>query len=245
MVTITTSGSIPPAAPTHDPGQRRRRQCLVQRRRSFSTILNQPTAQFYHLATDNRDPYTIYGTQQDNTSIAVPSRVVHQTSPGRIASSPAPAKAATCRSILRMTISSTSARSVPRRAAATRCSATIAARDQIRLITTWPEVNTGTRRGCAKVPLRLDLSRSSSRRTIRTRSISAATSSSRPPMKAKPGTDQSRSHPRRSGNPESQRRPGQPGRGRRRNLRHRLLARRVAHEHRACSGPVRMMAWYT
>lgn len=42
---------------------------------SFSTILNQPTAQFYHLATDNRDPYTIYGTQQDNTSIAVPSRV--------------------------------------------------------------------------------------------------------------------------------------------------------------------------
>ena len=26
--------------------------------RSFSTILNQPTAQFYHLCTDNRDPYT-------------------------------------------------------------------------------------------------------------------------------------------------------------------------------------------
>jgi photosystem II stability/assembly factor-like uncharacterized protein len=43
--------------------------------RSFSSILNQPTAQFYHLATDNRDPYIIYGTQQDNTSVAVPSRV--------------------------------------------------------------------------------------------------------------------------------------------------------------------------
>ncbi|MEZ4665306.1 MAG: glycosyl hydrolase [Thermomicrobiales bacterium] len=43
--------------------------------RSFSSILNQPTAQFYHLCTDNRDPYTIYGTQQDNTSIAIPSRV--------------------------------------------------------------------------------------------------------------------------------------------------------------------------
>ena len=41
---------------------------------SFSTIYNQPTAQFYHLATDNRDPYTVYGTQQDNTSVAVPSR---------------------------------------------------------------------------------------------------------------------------------------------------------------------------
>jgi photosystem II stability/assembly factor-like uncharacterized protein len=44
---------------------------------SFSSIYNQPTAQFYHLATDNNDPYTVYGTQQDNSSIAVPSRVNH------------------------------------------------------------------------------------------------------------------------------------------------------------------------
>jgi photosystem II stability/assembly factor-like uncharacterized protein len=41
---------------------------------SWSTLYNQPTAQFYHLAVDNRDPYTVYGTQQDNSSIAVPSR---------------------------------------------------------------------------------------------------------------------------------------------------------------------------
>jgi photosystem II stability/assembly factor-like uncharacterized protein len=41
---------------------------------SWSTIYNQPTAQFYHLATDHREPYIVYGTQQDNTSIAVPSR---------------------------------------------------------------------------------------------------------------------------------------------------------------------------
>ncbi len=41
---------------------------------SWSTIYNQPTAQFYHLAADNRDPYTVYGTQQDNSSIAIPSR---------------------------------------------------------------------------------------------------------------------------------------------------------------------------
>jgi photosystem II stability/assembly factor-like uncharacterized protein len=41
---------------------------------SFSTIYNQPTAQFYHLATDDKEPYTVYGTQQDNSSIAVPSR---------------------------------------------------------------------------------------------------------------------------------------------------------------------------
>lgn len=41
---------------------------------SFSSIYNQPTAQFYHLATDNREPYTVFGTQQDNSSVAVPSR---------------------------------------------------------------------------------------------------------------------------------------------------------------------------
>ncbi len=41
---------------------------------SWSTIFNQPTAQFYHITTDNRDPYYVYGTQQDNSSVAVPSR---------------------------------------------------------------------------------------------------------------------------------------------------------------------------
>lgn len=41
---------------------------------SFSTIYNQPTAQFYHVAADVRDPYVVYGTQQDNTSVGVPSR---------------------------------------------------------------------------------------------------------------------------------------------------------------------------
>ncbi len=42
--------------------------------RSWSTIYNQPTAQFYHVATDDRFPYTVYGSQQDNSSIAVPSQ---------------------------------------------------------------------------------------------------------------------------------------------------------------------------
>ena len=44
---------------------------------TFSTIYNQPTAQFYHLAVDSREPYVVYGTQQDNTSVAVPSRTQH------------------------------------------------------------------------------------------------------------------------------------------------------------------------
>jgi photosystem II stability/assembly factor-like uncharacterized protein len=42
--------------------------------KSWSTIYNQMTAQFYHVATDNQYPYMVYGSQQDNSSIAVPSR---------------------------------------------------------------------------------------------------------------------------------------------------------------------------
>lgn len=34
---------------------------------------NQPTAQFYHVATDNRWPYYLYGSQQDNSSVAISS----------------------------------------------------------------------------------------------------------------------------------------------------------------------------
>ncbi len=40
---------------------------------TWSTVYNQPTAQFYRIATDDRFPYNVYGTQQDNTAIAVPS----------------------------------------------------------------------------------------------------------------------------------------------------------------------------
>jgi photosystem II stability/assembly factor-like uncharacterized protein len=42
--------------------------------KSWSSIYNQPTAQFYHVATDNRFPYRVYGAQQDNSTISVPSR---------------------------------------------------------------------------------------------------------------------------------------------------------------------------
>ena len=41
--------------------------------RHWSTILNQPTAQFYHVTTDNETPYNIYGSQQDNWAMRVPS----------------------------------------------------------------------------------------------------------------------------------------------------------------------------
>ncbi len=46
---------------------------------SWSTQFNQPTAEFYRVTTDSRFPYRLYGAQQDNTTISVPSR-----SPGGI-----------------------------------------------------------------------------------------------------------------------------------------------------------------
>jgi len=40
---------------------------------SWSTIYNQPTAQIYHVTTDDQYPYRVYGSQQDNTAITLPS----------------------------------------------------------------------------------------------------------------------------------------------------------------------------
>ena len=42
---------------------------------SWSEQMNQPTAEFYRVATDNQFPYRVYGCQQDNSSISVSSRV--------------------------------------------------------------------------------------------------------------------------------------------------------------------------
>jgi photosystem II stability/assembly factor-like uncharacterized protein len=41
---------------------------------SFSSIYNQPTAQFYHVCADDQQPYYIYGSQQDNWAMRVPSQ---------------------------------------------------------------------------------------------------------------------------------------------------------------------------
>ena len=42
--------------------------------RTWSSIMNQPTAQFYRVTTDDRFPYWVYGAQQDNTTVAIASR---------------------------------------------------------------------------------------------------------------------------------------------------------------------------
>ncbi|MGA8150071.1 MAG: hypothetical protein WB952_03920 [Terriglobales bacterium] len=41
---------------------------------TWSRENNQPTAQFYHVTTDTRAPYFVYGAQQDNSTVAIASR---------------------------------------------------------------------------------------------------------------------------------------------------------------------------
>ena len=41
--------------------------------RTWSTQDNQPTAEIYQVAVDNQYPYRVYGAQQDNTTVIVPS----------------------------------------------------------------------------------------------------------------------------------------------------------------------------
>ena len=45
--------------------------------RTWSTWYNQPTAQMYHVTTDDKFPYTVYGAQQDSGGGAVLSRTDH------------------------------------------------------------------------------------------------------------------------------------------------------------------------
>ena len=45
--------------------------------KTWTSWYNQPTAQLYHVITDNRFPYVVYGAQQDSGSAAVLSRTDH------------------------------------------------------------------------------------------------------------------------------------------------------------------------
>jgi photosystem II stability/assembly factor-like uncharacterized protein len=47
--------------------------------KTWSSWYNQPTAQFYHVATDDRFPFWIYGAQQDSGAAATPSRTDYGT----------------------------------------------------------------------------------------------------------------------------------------------------------------------
>jgi photosystem II stability/assembly factor-like uncharacterized protein len=50
----------------------------VDQGNTWSSWYNQPTAQIYHVITDNKFPYNVYGTQQDSGGIALPSRTDHK-----------------------------------------------------------------------------------------------------------------------------------------------------------------------
>lgn len=41
--------------------------------KTWSTLENQPTAQFYHVSVDNQFPYFVYGAQQDNSNLGIAS----------------------------------------------------------------------------------------------------------------------------------------------------------------------------
>jgi hypothetical protein len=45
--------------------------------KTWSSWFNQPTGQFYHVATDNAFPYRLYGAQQDNGAAMIVSRSAH------------------------------------------------------------------------------------------------------------------------------------------------------------------------
>ena len=47
--------------------------------RTFSSVYNQPTAELYDVAVDNQTPYRLYGSQQDNSSISVLQRRLHNS----------------------------------------------------------------------------------------------------------------------------------------------------------------------
>ena len=49
--------------------------------RTWSTIYNQPTAEIYQVAVDEQFPYRLYGAQQDNTTLIVPSLPLSSGSP--------------------------------------------------------------------------------------------------------------------------------------------------------------------
>jgi photosystem II stability/assembly factor-like uncharacterized protein len=49
--------------------------------KTWSTLYNQPTAEIYQIYTDNAYPYRIYGAQQDNSTLILPSRPETQGAP--------------------------------------------------------------------------------------------------------------------------------------------------------------------
>lgn len=54
-------------------------QVTLNAGKTWSSYLNQPTAELYGVVVDNAFPYRLYGAQQDNSTISVPSWTSNQT----------------------------------------------------------------------------------------------------------------------------------------------------------------------
>lgn len=54
-------------------------QVSLTRGKTWSTMNNQPTAEFYDVVVDNQFPYRVYSSQQDNTSISLPAWTGHSS----------------------------------------------------------------------------------------------------------------------------------------------------------------------
>ncbi len=92
---------------------------------SWSTIYNQPTAQFYHVATDDQFPVSwCTGRSRTTRASPCPARRVSVPSTGPTATRPAPPRAGTWPPSPATRTSCTWVRSEVRREAANRCSAT-------------------------------------------------------------------------------------------------------------------------
>jgi len=65
---------IDPRIPTAGSSARTRHDRQPGRRPDLELLVQQPTAQLYHVSTDNRFPYWVYGPQQDAGAVGLPSR---------------------------------------------------------------------------------------------------------------------------------------------------------------------------
>ncbi len=71
MATITTYGSPPNDSNRMIEANDGGATISTNGGSTWSTIMNQPTAQFYRVALDNDFPYHAYGAQQDNTTVKI------------------------------------------------------------------------------------------------------------------------------------------------------------------------------
>ena len=111
--TITTaSGSTPTTPKSCSSPADQGATITVNGGETWSSWYNQPTAQFYHVTTDNQWPYWVYGGQQESGSAGVASpRRLRRTSPGAIGAPSASRNTATSLPIRSIRTSFTAANS--------------------------------------------------------------------------------------------------------------------------------------